>query len=89
MIGGILPVSIRAQLLVQVLLGVSLVGSFSSRSSIPHLVHLGGLIYGMVYYHGVGHFVNVGKQAWKDNVVNAAGKMGKAKRGFTISGQKR
>jgi hypothetical protein len=89
MIGGILPVSIRAQLLVQVLLGVSLVGSFSSRSSIPHLVHLGGLIYGMVYYHGVGHFVNVGKQAWKDNVVNAAGKMGKAKRGFPISGQKR
>lgn len=53
LIGGILPISLRPHQLIRILLGVSLVGSFSTRSTIAHLVHLGGLIFGLLYYHGM------------------------------------
>jgi membrane associated rhomboid family serine protease len=52
-IGGILPVSIPPRQLICILCGVSLVGSFSTKSTIAHLVHLGGLMFGLLYYHAV------------------------------------
>ncbi|KAG7374923.1 rhomboid family protein [Nitzschia inconspicua] len=50
-IGGILPISIRPRPMIRILCGISLLGSFSTRSTIAHLVHLGGLIFGLLYYH--------------------------------------
>jgi membrane associated rhomboid family serine protease len=50
-IGGILPISLPPRQLIRILVGVSFLGSFSTRSTIAHLVHLGGLIFGVLYYH--------------------------------------
>jgi membrane associated rhomboid family serine protease len=47
---GIFPVRMRAENLLKTLLAWSLLGSFSRRSDIAHLVHLGGLLFGMLYY---------------------------------------
>jgi membrane associated rhomboid family serine protease len=53
-LGGIIPISIRAGTLVQFLLVFSLVGSlFLPSSPIAHLAHLGGLIFGLLYYQNV------------------------------------
>lgn len=49
---GIIPVSLKAATLVQLLCVVSLSGSlFRPTDSIAHLAHLGGLIFGGLYYH--------------------------------------
>jgi membrane associated rhomboid family serine protease len=54
MLGGIIPVSIKAGTLVQFLLVFSLAGSlFLPSSPIAHLAHLGGLIFGLLYYQNV------------------------------------
>ncbi|KAG7348890.1 rhomboid family protein [Nitzschia inconspicua] len=50
-IGGILPISIRPRPMIRILCGISLLGSFSTRSTIAHLVHLGGLMFGLLFYH--------------------------------------
>ena len=51
---GVLPVSLRTGTLVQVLLAVSLAGSlFMPSSPISHLGHLGGLLFGLLYYQNV------------------------------------
>ena len=51
---GVLPVSLRTRTLVQVLLAVSLAGSlFMPSSPISHLGHLGGLLFGLLYYQNV------------------------------------
>jgi membrane associated rhomboid family serine protease len=51
---GVLPVSLKTGTLVQVLLGVSLAGSLLAPSSqICHLGHLGGLLFGLLYYQNV------------------------------------
>jgi membrane associated rhomboid family serine protease len=53
---GIFPVSLQAKHFLQILIGVSLLGCLSSGSSgsassnIAHGAHLGGLVYGMLYY---------------------------------------
>lgn len=54
MLFGIIPVSLTAGSIVQFLLVFSLVGSlFFSSSPIAHLAHLGGLIFGLLYYQNV------------------------------------
>jgi membrane associated rhomboid family serine protease len=50
LLGGILPISLPANQILQALLAVSLVGSFMRNSRIAHLVHLAGLIFGVLYY---------------------------------------
>jgi membrane associated rhomboid family serine protease len=50
-IGGILPLSVPPRQLIRILVGISFLGSFSTRSTIAHLVHLGGLIFGLLYFH--------------------------------------
>lgn len=51
---GVLPVSLRAGTLVQVLLLVSLGGALLAPSSpVCHLGHLGGLLFGLLYYQNV------------------------------------
>ncbi len=58
MIIGVIPISLKAKHMLQLLLVVSLIGSWSSSSlrrnvggsNIAHLAHLGGLVYGMIYY---------------------------------------
>jgi membrane associated rhomboid family serine protease len=51
---GVIPVSLRTGTLVQVLLAVSLAGSlFMPSSPICHLGHLGGLLFGLLYYQNV------------------------------------
>jgi membrane associated rhomboid family serine protease len=48
---GFIPISLRAKHAILILLLVSLVGSlFDSSSTICHLGHLGGLLYGMTYH---------------------------------------
>ncbi len=48
---GVHPVSVRMKTLVQILLGVSLFGAlFMLSSPICHLGHLGGLLFGILYY---------------------------------------
>ena len=48
---GVIPVSLRVGALVQILLVVSLAGSvFMPSSPICHLGHLGGLLFGLLYY---------------------------------------
>lgn len=60
---GVIPVSLRAKELLLILLAVSLIGTWSSSASwgrwrgigssktnVAHLGHLGGLIYGLLYY---------------------------------------
>jgi len=54
MLMGIIPVSLRAGTMVQLLLVFSLVGSlFMPSSPIAHLAHLGGLLFGLLYYQNV------------------------------------
>ena len=51
---GVVPVSLRTGTLVQMLLAVSLAGSiFMTSSPICHLGHLGGLLFGLLYYQNV------------------------------------
>jgi membrane associated rhomboid family serine protease len=47
---GVFPVRLPAEHMLQILLIGSLVGSFSQGSRIAHLAHLGGLLFGMLYY---------------------------------------
>mmetsp|Transcript_20943 Transcript_20943/g.44451 ORF Transcript_20943/g.44451 Transcript_20943/m.44451 type:complete len:420 (-) Transcript_20943:163-1422(-) len=54
MLMGIIPVSLRAGTMVQVFLVVSLAGSvFVPSSPVSHLAHLGGLLFGLLYYQNV------------------------------------
>jgi len=51
---GVIPVSLRTGTLVLILLAVSLAGSlFMPSSPICHLGHLGGLLFGLLYYQNV------------------------------------
>ena len=59
---GVIPISLRAKYLVQLLILVSAIGSWSSlpwhrmganKNDIAHLAHLGGLVYGLLYYEMV------------------------------------
>ncbi len=47
---GVFPVRLPAEHMLQILLIGSLVGSFSQGLRIAHLAHLGGLLFGMLYY---------------------------------------
>jgi membrane associated rhomboid family serine protease len=46
----VFPVTLPAEHILQILVVVSLLGSFSKGSRIAHLTHLGGLLYGVLYY---------------------------------------
>ena len=46
-----LPVGLQANAVLLTLLIASLLGSFANSSPICHLGHLGGLLYGLAYYH--------------------------------------
>lgn len=51
LLAGILPVRMQSQQLLRWLLGVSLFGTLSTRrSQVAHSSHLGGLLFGVVYY---------------------------------------
>eukprot|EP00536_Pseudo-nitzschia_multiseries_P014349 jgi/Psemu1/214393/e_gw1.688.13.1 len=51
---GIVPVTLRAATMVQILLAVSLAGAlFLPSSPVSHLAHLGGLLFGLLYYQNV------------------------------------
>lgn len=50
LLAGIVPIKLQAKNMLYVLLGVSFLGSFVHDSKIAHLVHLGGLLFGMLYY---------------------------------------
>ena len=49
-VAGIVPISMSTLTLMEILFLISFLGSFSTRSTIAHLVHLGGLIFGTLYY---------------------------------------
>jgi membrane associated rhomboid family serine protease len=49
-LAGVFPISLPANQILQILLLVSLVGSFVNNSRIAHLTHLGGLLFGVLYY---------------------------------------
>lgn len=49
-LGGIIPVRMRAQVALIVLLSWSFIGSLVKKSSVAHVTHLGGLLFGMGYY---------------------------------------
>lgn len=54
MLMGIIPVSLRAATMVQCILAVSIAGSlFAPSSPVCHLGHLGGLLFGLLYYQNV------------------------------------
>jgi membrane associated rhomboid family serine protease len=50
LVAGIVPISLSTKTVFELLAGISLLGSFSTRSTIAHLVHLGGLVFGSLYY---------------------------------------
>lgn len=50
LLAGVLPVSLPAKYMLYVLLAVSFLGSFVHDSRISHLSHLGGLIFGILYF---------------------------------------
>ena len=47
---GIFPVKMPAHVLLRILLVWSLLGSFRKNTSIAHVTHLGGLLFGMAYF---------------------------------------
>eukprot|EP00980_Cylindrotheca_fusiformis_P016148 scaffold4805_cov136-Cylindrotheca_fusiformis.AAC.3 len=49
-LAGVLPLALPAGHILQLLLAISLVGSFVRNSRIAHLTHLGGLLFGVLYY---------------------------------------
>jgi membrane associated rhomboid family serine protease len=49
-LAGVIPISLPAYQILQILLLVSLAGSFVNNSRIAHLTHLGGLLFGVLYY---------------------------------------
>ena len=71
MVVGVFPVSLPADHILQILLLVSFVGSFTTRSRIAHLTHLGGLLFGLLYYEIL---IQKGRRPW-------SGLIGHTKRG--------
>lgn len=50
LLGGLIPISLPANQILQTLMVISFFGSFVKNSRIAHLVHLVGLLYGLLYY---------------------------------------
>ena len=62
---GIFPVRMPAHILLRILLVWSLLGSFRKNTSIAHMTHMGGLLFGMAY------FEVWKRQSWKKSTVTA------------------
>lgn len=70
-LAGVIPISLPASQILQVLLAVSLVGSFVKNSRIAHLTHLGGLIFGVIYYE---LFINKRQRKTRSGVSSSSGR---------------